>query len=119
AVSSLNLEARVTQDLFTCFDVGPLKTNNKRNGETQFLGCRYNALGNHVALHDPAKDINENALYLVGGENHLKGFGHHLFGCATTHIKEVSWLPSIVFDDIHGAHGKSGAIDQAANIAIQ
>ena len=34
-------------------------------------------------------------------------------------IPEVSWLTSIQFDDIHGGHGKTCSIDQAANVTIQ
>src|SRR6185312_8184212 len=38
---------------------------------------------------------------------------------AAAHVQEVGWLRSVKLDDVHGCHGQAGAIDHAANLAIQ
>ena len=36
-----------------------LKPHDERNREVELLGCVDHALGNHVALHNPAKNVDE------------------------------------------------------------
>src|SRR5690606_25211821 len=53
------------------------------------------------------------------GQDDLERFGHALFGRTTTDVKEVGWLAAVQVDDVHGAHGQTGTVDHAADVAFQ
>ena len=41
------------------------------------------------------------------------------FVCTATNIEEVGRFASVEFDDVHGRHGESGAVDQTSNVAVE
>ena len=53
------------------------------------------------------------------GENDLESFGDLLLGGAAADIEEIRRLAASELDDVHGRHGKTRAIDHAADGAVE
>ena len=85
--------------------------------EAGFLDRGDDALGDHVAFHDPAENIHQNAFDLGVGGDDLERFRHSILGGAAADIEEIRRRTAIELDDIHRRHGKPGAIDHAADRA--
>src|SRR5690606_13183719 len=86
--------------------------------DVHFLDRGDDALGDHVAAHDAAEDVNEDRLDLVRGEDQLEGFGHALLGGAAAHVEEVGRRTAFQLDHVHRGHRKTGAVDHAADVAV-
>ena len=56
---------------------------------------------------------------MVVGEQDLKGGRHLFYGCTSADIKEIGRPSTIVPDHIHGRHGQTGSVYQAADISVQ
>ena len=87
--------------------------------ELDLLGRRDDAAGDHVAAHDAAEDVDQDALHAGVGEQDPEGRGHPLLGGAAAHVQEVGRLAAVVLDDVHGGHGQAGAVDHAADVAVE
>jgi hypothetical protein len=83
------------------------------------LAGRDHASGNGVALHDSAKDIDQNGLDLGVLEHDLEGFGHFLGSGAATHVQEVCGLGAKQLDGVHRCHGQTCTVHQTTDVAIQ
>jgi len=57
--------------------------------QADLAGRRDDALGDDVAAHDAAEDVDQNALDIGIGEDELEGGGHALLGGAAADIEEV------------------------------
>lgn len=99
--------------------VGTLQTGNDGDLEVERLDSVDQTVSNGVAADDTAKDVDENGSDLgVAGdelESLLDGGG----GSTTTDVEEVGGLAAIELDDIHGGHGKAGAVDKAADVTVE
>src|SRR5690606_16168629 len=71
------------------------------------------------AVHDAAEDVDEDALDGGIGEDDAEGFGHRLLAGAAADIEEVGGLAAFELDGVHGGHGEAGAVDEAADVAIE
>jgi hypothetical protein len=40
-------------------------------------------------------------------------------GGAAAHVEEVGGLAAVVLDGVHGGHGEAGAVDEAADVAVE
>ena len=56
---------------------------------------------------------------MLVGEDDPKGLGDLLDVSATTNIEEVGRLAAMVFHEIHRAHRQAGAVDEAADRAVE
>ena len=54
----------------------------------------------------------------IGGDD-LERRRHLLLGGAAADVEEVGGLHAIELDDVHGRHGQAGAVDHAADRAVQ
>ena len=76
-------------------------------------------VGDGVALHDAAEDVDEDPLHLRVGGDDLERRGHLLGGGAAADVEEVRRLAAVVLDDVHGRHRQAGAVDHAADVAVE
>src|SRR5215203_5880989 len=60
------------QYVLALLDVRALEANHQRNPEVHFARRLDNALGNDVAAHDPAEDVDEDALHCGIAEDDLE-----------------------------------------------
>src|SRR5690606_7016874 len=112
-------QARGRQHLLALFFVGALHAHDQRHAEVHGLAGGDDAFGDHVAAHDAAEDVDQDGLDAVVPEHDLEGFGD-LFGRgATADVQEVGRLAAEQLDGIHGGHGQAGAVDQAADVAVE
>src|ERR1700735_1670429 len=69
-VGRQHVEAGRTDDLLVGIDIGAFKAHHQRNLEADFRHRRDHALGDNVALHDAAEDVDQNALHVgIGGDD--------------------------------------------------
>src|SRR3984957_6649413 len=69
-VGRQHVEAAFPDDLLAGIDIGALKPHHQRHLEADFLHCCDHALGNDVAFHDAAEDVDQDALHIgIGGDD--------------------------------------------------
>src|SRR5690606_7656118 len=95
------------------------QTNHDRYLHAHCFNRTDHTFGNQIAAYDTAEDIDQHRLHVLVGENDLEGFNHALLGSATTNVEEVRRLVTVQLDDVHGAHGQTGAVHHAADVAIE
>src|ERR1700754_2067190 len=59
-----HVQAGFTDDLLAELDIGAFEANHQRHGEADLANRSRNALGDHVALHDAAEDVDQDALHV-------------------------------------------------------
>src|SRR4029078_612715 len=77
------------------------------------------AFGDRVAAHDAAEDVDEDRLHLRGGEHDLERLGHLLGRGAAADVEEVRRLAAEQLDRVHRRRGGAGAVDEAADVAVE
>src|SRR5688572_7817924 len=112
-------QTRFLQDLTSLLDVGSLEPDHYRNFKTQRFGGFHYSAGDDIATHNAAKDVNQNSTHVFIGQQNLKGVLYLLGIGAPPDIQEVGGTSSGQFDDIHGRHSQTRAIDHAADAPIQ
>src|SRR3989339_573132 len=112
-------QAAVLQHLLAQLFVGALHAHDQRHIQVGGLASGDDAGGNGVALHDAAKDVDQNGLDLGVFQHDLEGFRNLLGGGTAAHVQEVGGLGTKQLDGVHGRHGQASAVHQAANIAVQ
>src|SRR6202041_2503110 len=118
-VGRQHIEAAFADDLLAGFDIGAFETHHQRHLEADFLHRGDHALGNDIALHDATEDVDQDTLHVGIGGDDLEG-GRDLFlAGAAADIEEVRRRHAVELDDVHRRHCKAGAIDHAANRAVQ
>lgn len=100
-------------------NVGTLETGNDRDLEVQALDGLDKTSGDGVTSDDTTEDVDEDGgdLGVAGDEleSLLDGGGSG----TTTNVEEVSGLTTVQLDDVHGGHGKTGTVDEAADITVK
>src|SRR5450432_720625 len=118
-VGGLNREPALRQDLLAELDVRAFEPHYERHLEPELLGRRDDALGDHVALHDAAEDVDEDAFDLRARQDHAEGLLHLFFGGAAAHVQKVRGRAAVVLNDVHGRHREAGAVHQATDVAVE
>lgn len=118
-VNGEDLEARLVDDLVSLLVVGTLETGNDGDLEVEGLDGLDQAGSNVVATDDTTEDVDEDGSDLGVAGNELKGLLDGGGGSTTTNVEEVGGLATVELDDIHGSHGKTGTVDEAANVTIE
>src|SRR5689334_1312271 len=78
-----------------------------------------NSFRNDVTAHDPAENIDEDALHRRVAQNDLERRGDLLFRSPAAHVEEVGGLAAFQLDDVHRSHGEAGTVDHAADRAVE
>jgi hypothetical protein len=120
----LDLEVRVLGSELLEHDVGELGVGageSADEGDLQVdqLGRLDDAVGDGVALHDAAEDVDQDGLHLRVRTQDLEGSLHLLHVGASAHVQEVGRLAALQLDDVHRGHGEAGSVDHAADVAVQ
>ena len=67
----------------------------------------------------PPKMLTSTALTFGIGEDDAERFGDLLVVGAAADVEEVRRLAAVELDDVHRAHGEAGAVDEAADVAVE
>ena len=84
-----HVEIGLGDDLLALLDIGAFEPHHQRHLQADFLHRRDDALGDDVALHDAAEDVDQNALHVRVGGDDLERRRHLLLGGAAADIEEV------------------------------
>lgn len=114
-----NLHAGLVNQLASLLHVGALETSNDGNLEVERLDGVDQAVSDGIATNDTAENVDKDGGDLGIASNKLKSLLDSSRGSTATNIKEISRLTAVKLDDIHGGHGKTGAVNQAADITIK
>ena len=114
-----DIEIGLGDDLLALLDIGAFEPHHQRHSQADFFHCRDHAFGDDVALHDAAEDIDQNPLHVRIAGDDLERRRHALLGRRAADIEEVRRRPPIELDDVHGGHREAGAVDHAADLAVE
>src|SRR5208282_689997 len=110
---------RLGENLPGPLNIGSFETDDHGDFESDFGSGGDEGFGNQVAAGDAAEDVHQNPLDLRIGEDDSEGFESRLAGDAAAHVQKIGRGGAVQFDDVHGRHGQAGAVDQAADVAVQ
>ena len=112
-------EAAFGESLLASLDVVAFETNDERNADVGFAGGIDDPMGDDVAVHDAAENIDQDAFDVLVAEDDSKGCGDLFLAGSASHIEEIGRLAARILDDVHRRHGQPRAVDQAGDIAIK
>ena len=115
----MTLRPELADDLLAEIDVGALEAHHQRHLEADLLDRGDHALGDDVAAHDAAEDVDEDALHVRVGGDDLERRRHLLLGGAAADVEEVGRALAVELDDVHRRHREAGAVDHAADRAVE
>src|SRR5688572_20076265 len=118
-VGAEDRQAGLRQYLLAQLHIGAFEADHQRHVKADLLRRRDHALRDHVAAHDAAKDVHQDPFNVGVGEDDLERSGDALLGGAAADIEEVGRRAAIKLDDVHGRHGKAGAVHHAADVAVE
>src|ERR1700738_406349 len=108
-----------TDDLLAGIDIGALQPHHQRHFQAGFLHRSDHALGDDVAFHDAAENVDQDALHIgIGGDDLERCRDLGLVGAAAD-VEEVRRRHAVEFDDVHRRHRQAGAVDHAADVAVK
>ena len=77
------------------------------------------ALGDPVAAVDAGEDVDQDRLDVLVHGHEPERLGDPLGRGAAADVEEVGGLAAGELDHVHGRHGEPGAVDDAADVALQ
>src|SRR5438067_3015574 len=107
------------EDFLAQLLVGALHAYDEGDLELDLARCRDDPGGDGVALHDAAEDVDQYRLQARIAQHDLERFSNFFGRRATADVEEVRGRSPIEFDRVHGRHGEPGAVDQAADVAVE
>src|SRR3981081_2821186 len=88
-VSRQHVEAGLADDLLAGFDIGALQPHHQRHLQADFLHRRDHALGDDIAFHDAAENVDKDPPHLWIGGDDLERRGALGLVRAAADVKEV------------------------------
>ena len=82
-------QAAHRQDVLALLDVGALEADDQRHRQIDFPGGLDDALGDDVAAHDAAEDVDQDALHRRVAEDDLERRGDLFLGGAAADVEEI------------------------------
>src|SRR2546426_4652907 len=112
-------EARLSEHPLAQLHVGPLHPDHDRQPHAELLDRGDHALGQPVAAQDAAEDVDEHRLHArIGGEDAERVLDLLRRGAAAD-VEEVRGRAAGELHDVHRRHGEAGAVDHAADVAVE
>lgn len=99
--------------------VGALQTSNNGNLQVQRLDGVDETVSDSITTHNTAENVDKDGRDLGVAGDQLESLLNGRGSSTTTNIQEVGGLAAIQLDDVHSSHGKTGAVNEAADITIQ
>ena len=91
--------------------IRPLQPSNNRSPKIHAFDNSNKALGNGVASYDTTENVDEDGSDFGIAGDEIERLLDCLRGGSATNIKEIGRSASVEFNDVHGRHCKTGAID--------
>ena len=119
AVGGDDDKAAVGQDLAAFFDIGAGKADHQGDLHLHLFDRLDDTLGDPVAAVDTGKDVDQNGFDSFIRKHQIKRLGDTLGAGAAADIEEVGGFTTGMFDHVHGRHRQTGAVDDAADVAVE
>ena len=107
------------QDACRLVGVRPHDADHHRDGALLGVPGLDEPPGDLVAPGDAPEDVHEDGLDLRIGEDQGHRSGHLVGPCAAADVEEVRGLAAGPLHEIHGGHRQPGAVDHAADVAVE
>src|SRR5579885_1080607 len=114
-----NIKAGPGENFLAESHVGSLEPHDQRHAKPGLLNRRNNPLGDHIAFHDAAEDIDEDSSDPLIGGDELESLHHPVFRRAAADVEKIRRLAAIKLDDVHRRHRKARAVNHAADRTIK
>ena len=88
-------------------------------GTPSSLTAAITPCGEHVAAQDAAEDVDEHRLHVLVRHQDLERVADLLGVGAAADVEEVRRLAARQLDDVHRRHRQAGAVDHAADVAVE
>ena len=88
-------------------------------GTPSSLTAEMTPRGEHVTAQNAAEDVDQHGFDVLVGHQNLERVANLLRVGAAAHIEKVRRRAARELDDVHRGHRQSGAIDHAADVAIE
>src|ERR1700685_2787046 len=88
-VGGNDIEAGFLNDLLAERDVGSFEPHHQRHAQAYFLDRGNNAFGDHVAAHDAAENIDQDAFHVRIRRDDLEGGRHLVLARAAADVEKV------------------------------
>ncbi|KAI6768740.1 hypothetical protein HG531_010929 [Fusarium graminearum] len=118
-INGEDLKTRVVDELVSLLDVGTLETGNDGDLEVQTLDGLDKTSGDGITSNDTTKDVDKDGSDLGVAGDELESLLDGGRGGTTTNVEEVGGLATVQLDDVHGGHGKTSTVDEAADITVK
>lgn len=109
----------LSYQLVSLLHVGTLETGNDGSAQTHVLDNVDETLGDGVAADDTTEDVDEDSRDLGVAGDELESGLDSSGGSTTADVEEVSGATAVQLDDVHGGHGETSTVDQAANVTVK
>mmetsp|Transcript_58718 Transcript_58718/g.191512 ORF Transcript_58718/g.191512 Transcript_58718/m.191512 type:complete len:458 (-) Transcript_58718:36-1409(-) len=114
-----DVQAALLDDLLALLHVGADEPDDQRLREANLLHGGHDAVGDDVAAHDAAEDVDEDRLDVRVALDDLEGGGDGVLVGGATDVQEVGRGAAAEREEVHGGHREAGAVDHASNAAGQ
>jgi hypothetical protein len=99
--------------------VGSLQSRNDGCLEVHLLNDLDQTLCNSITSHDTTEDVDEDGSDLGVACDEVESLANSL-GCGTaSNVQEVGGRTAVQLDNVHGGHGETGTVDEAANVSVE
>src|SRR5665213_4424353 len=98
-VSADDGQPGIPQNLFAELDVVALEPDDQWQVQFGFFDRRYDTGGDDVALHDAAKNVDQNSLHMRVAQNDAKGRRDLFLGRAAADVEKIGGQAAEVLDD--------------------
>ena len=113
------VESALAQHGLALLHVGAFHADDDRHRHTEFLDRGDDAGGEHVAAQDAAEDVDQHRLHVRVRHQDPEGVLDLLGVGAAADVEEVGRLATRQLDDVHRRHRQPGAVDHAADRAVE
>src|SRR5262249_31321102 len=105
---------------FACLvRIRALEPHYHRNLYPHLLHRVDDTIGNEVAAHDAAEDVDQHRAHPAVGKDQFERRCHTLAGGTAADIEKVGGLAAVQLDQVHGCHGESRTVHHAGDIAVE
>ncbi len=104
-------QSRFGQSFFPSGNIVALESHDERDTQMRFFNCCDDAGRNDVAIHDAAKNVDQNSFDAGVAQNNFKRGGDLFLARAAADIEEIRRVAAKMLDDVHRRHRETGAVD--------
>src|SRR5580692_2556130 len=118
-VTHHEVKSRVHQNLLAFVDICSFQAQHNRQLDVGLARGLDHACGQRVDAQDAAENVDQHSLHTLVAEQNFERVCNLLGACASAHIEKIRGHAAGVLDDVHCGHGQAGAVDHAADAAVE